>query len=155
MTMLGGGQGYPSDPRLKFTRKIFTFTGAAGFGAIGNCVLFTVTDAVHLVSVDAAVDTTLTVDGGTGAASLSLGTTGTTTLFVAATTATLLTSTNKLWYSATPNAAGIALPAIEKDIAIQQNIVVAVTSSGTQLVNAGRVRVAVTYIPITEDGSLV
>ena len=133
----------------------FTFTGAAGFGAIGNCTLFTITGAIHVVSIDAAVFTSLGVDGGTGAASLSLGTTGTTTLFVAATTATLLTSTNKLWYSATPNANGIALPAAMKDIAVQQNLVAAVTSTGTQLINAGVLQVTVLWVPISSNAAVV
>ena len=133
----------------------FTFTGAAGFGAIGNCTLFTITGAIHGVSIDAAVFTSLGVDGGTGAASLSLGTTGTTTLFVAATTATLLTSTNKLWYSATPNANGIALPAAMKDIAVQQNLVAAVTSTGTQLINAGVLQVTVLWVPISSNAAVV
>ena len=133
----------------------FTFTGAAGFGAIGNCTLFTITGAIHVVSIDAAVFTSLGVDGGTGAASLSLGTTGTTTLFVAATTATLLTSTNKLWYSATPNANGIALPAAMKDIAVQQNLVAAVTSTGTQLINAGVLQVTVLWVPISSNSAVV
>ena len=133
----------------------FTFTGAAGFGAIGNCTLFTVTGAIHVVAINATVFTTVGVDGGTGAASLSLGTTGTTTLFVAATTATLLTSTNKLWYSATPNANGIALPAAMKDIAVQQNLVAAVTSTGTQLINAGVLQVTVLWVPISSNSAVV
>ena len=140
---------------LKFLSKAITFDGTAGNGAIGNVVYFTITGAVHVVSWDAVVEVTVGVDGGTGVASCSLGTTGTTTLFVAATTATLLTTTNKLWYSATPNANGIALPATYKDIAVQQNLVLAVTSSGTQKVNAGRIRLTVSYLPTTADGQLV
>src|SRR3972149_206578 len=92
----------PGSPIVRKTFKLLTFTGAAGLGAIGNCTLFTVTGGIHVVSIDAFVKTSLGVDGGTGAASLSLGTTGTTTLFVAATTATSLLSTAPLWFSATP-----------------------------------------------------
>jgi len=149
MTNLG------SSPIVNRSFISFTFDGSAGKGAIGNCTLFTTTGGIHVVSIDAVVLTSLGVDGGTGAASLSLGTTGTTTLFIAATTATLLTSTNKLWYSATPNAAGIALPAAMKDIAIQQNIVAAVTSSGTQLINAGVLEVTVLWVPISGNSALV
>src|SRR3972149_11248235 len=79
--------------------KSLTFTGAAGLGAIGNCTLFTVTGKVHIVSIDPTIKTTLTVDGGTGAASLSLGVTGSTVLFAAAVVATTLTSTHALWYT--------------------------------------------------------
>lgn len=146
--------GLGSSPLTRLNRIVFTFDGTAGKGAIGNCTLFTVTGGIHVVAINAVVNTTLTVDGGTGAASLSLGTTGSTALFVAATTATLLTSTNKLWYSATPNASGIALPATMKDIAIQQNIVAAVTSSGTQLINGGILEVTLLWVPATSDGNV-
>ena len=144
-----------SSPLTRYSPISFTFDGTAGKGAIGNCVFFTITGGVHIVAIDSVVNTTLTVDGGAGVASVSLGTTGTPTLFVAATTATLLTSTNKLWYSATPNAGGIALPATMKDIAIQQNIVVAVTSTGAQLVNGGVLEVTVLWVPITSNGNVV
>ncbi|HLF77894.1 MAG TPA: hypothetical protein VJB57_10435 [Dehalococcoidia bacterium] len=144
-----------SSPLVRSSFKSFTFTGAAGFGAIGNCTIFTVTAGIHVVSIDAFILTSLGVDGGTGAASLSLGTTGTTTLFVAATTATALLSTTPLWYSATPNTNGIALPAAMKDIAIQQNIVAAVTSSGTQLINAGVLEVTITWLPISSTSVVV
>ena len=144
-----------SSPVVRHSFKSFTFTGAAGFGALGNCTIFTTTGGIHVVSIDAFIFTSLGVDGGTGAASLSLGTTGTTTLFVAATTATSLLSTTPLWYSATPNTNGIALPAGMKDIAIQQNIVAAVTSSGTQLINAGVLQVTVMWIPIASTSAVV
>ena len=143
-----------ASPLVRYSHITFTFDGTAGKGAIGNCVLFTITGAIHVVAIDAVVNTTLTVDGGTGAASLSLGTTGLTTLFVAATTATLLTSTNKLWYSITPNASGIALAAAYKDIAIQQNVVAAVTSSGTQLIDGGVLEVTIAWYPTTTNANV-
>ena len=135
--------------------KLFTFTGAAGFGAVGNCTLFTITGGVHIVSIDAIVDTTVTVDGGTGTASLSLGVTNLTTLFVAATTANALTSTNKHWQSATPTANGIAQLAAQQDIDISQNVVAAVTSTGTQIVNGGAIAFRVIWYPITANGLVV
>lgn len=135
--------------------KSLTFTGAAGLGAVGNCVLFTVTGAIHLVSIDAVCKTTVTVDGGTGAASLSLGIVNSTVLFIAATTANTITSTDKHWQSATPTANGIAQAAAQKDIDISQNIVAAVTSSGTQIVNGGVIDFRVIWFPISSDGNLV
>ena len=141
---------------IKNAYKSFTFTGAAGFGAIGNCTVFTTTGAVHIVSVDVVVNTTVTVDGGTGAASLSYGVTNATTLLGgAAVTANTLTSTNKHWQSATPTANGIAQGAAQQDIDISQNIVYAVTSSGTQLVNGGVLEMRIIYYPITAGASLV
>ncbi len=136
--------------------KKLTFTGAAGLGAIGNCILFTVTGAVHIVSIDAVVNTTVTVDGGTGAASLSYGIVNATTLFGgAAVSAVALTSTNKHWQTATPTANGIAQNATGQDIDISQNIVCAVTSSGTQVVNGGAIEWRVLWFPITDGASLV
>ena len=133
----------------------FTFTGAAGFGAIGNCTLFTVTGAIHIVSIDAVVSSSVTVDGGTGTASLSLGIVNNTTLFNgAAISAVTLTSTNKHWQSITPTANGIAQAATQQDIDISQNIVAAVTSSGTQLVNGGAIEFRVVWFPITAVGAL-
>ena len=141
---------------LRLSQNTFTFTGAAGFGAIGNCTLYTTTGAIHVVSIDAVVKTTLTVDGGTGTASLSLGIVNATTLFNgAAVAATALTSTNKHWQSATPTANGIAQGATQQDINISQNIVAAVTSSGTQLINGGAIEFAVVWYPITAGASLV
>ena len=144
-----------STPIVISVRKSITFTGAAGLGAIGNVTYFTLTGNVHVVSLDAVIETSLTEDGGTGASSCSLGVTGATTLFVAAVLSSSLVSTTPLWYSATPNATGIALPAAYKDIAIAANIVLAVTSSGTKLVNGGKITLTVTYVPITSDGILV
>lgn len=140
---------------VKTNYKSLTFTGAAGFGAIGNCTVFTTTGAVHVISLDAVVNTTVTVDGGTGAASLNLGVTNAVTLFVGATTANTLTSTNKHWQSTTPTANGIAQAAAQQDINISQNIVAAVTSSGTQLVNGGVIEFRVVWYPITAGAGLV
>lgn len=145
----------PGGFRPNISLKTFTFDGTAGFGAIGNCTLFTTTGAVHIVSIDAVVTTTVTVDGGTGTASLSLGVTNATTLFVGTTTASGLTSTNKHWQSTTPTANGIAQAAAQQDIDISQNIVAAVTSTGTQKVNGGVVDFRVVWFPITANGVLV
>ena len=144
-----------SSPILRTLQKSITFTGAAGLGAIGNVVYFTTTGKVHVVSLDVVIETSLTEDAGTGASSCSLGVVGATTLFVAAVLSSLLVSTTPLWYTVTPNATGIALDAKYKDIAIAANIVLAVTSSGTKLVNGGVITLTVIYVPITSDGNLV
>jgi hypothetical protein len=146
----------PNNDFVRNAYKSFTFTGAAGFGAIGNCTVFTVTGGIHIVSVDVVVDTTVTVDGGTGAASLSYGVTNSTTLLGGtAIAATGLTSTNKHWQTTTPTANGIAQNALQKDIDISQNIVYAVTSTGTQLVNGGVLEMRVIWYPITAGATLV
>ena len=133
--------------------KTLTFTGAAGLGAIGNCTLFTITGKIHVVAIDATVKTTVGVDGGTGAASLSLGVTGSTVLFSAAVVATTLTTTAALWYT-TATAGGIALPAAYKDISVMADIVAAVTSSGTQKVTSGALEVTLLWVPISSTGAV-
>ena len=144
-----------SSPILRTLQKSITFTGAAGFGAIGNVIYFTITGRVHVVSLDAVIETSLTEDAGTGVSSCSLGVTGATTLFVAAVLSSALVSTTPLWYSATPNATGIALAAAYKDIAIAADIVLAVTSTGTRKVTGGVITLTIIYVPITSDGNLV
>lgn len=135
--------------------KSFTFTGGALFGAVGNCALFTTTGGVHVVSMDAVCSTTVTVDGGTGTASIKLGVVGSLSLFIGVMSAVLLTSTNKHWQSTTPTAGGIAQAAAQQDIDISGNIVMEVTSTGTQVVNGGTVEFRVVWFPITAGASLV
>ena len=137
-------------------QKSITFTGATGYGAIGNVVYFTITGAVHVVSLDAVIETSLTEDAGTGVSSCSLGVVNATTLFIAAALSSVLLSSAPLWYTGTaPSANGVALDAKYKDIAIAQNIVLAVTSTGTRKVIGGVITLTVTYMPITSIGSLV
>ena len=144
----------PAASLVQKIQKSITFTGAAGLGAIGNVVFFTITGGVHVVSLDAFITTSFTEDAGTGVSSCSLGVVSATTLFVAAVLSSSLVSTTPLWYTVTPNATGIALDAKYKDIAIAANIVMAVTSTGTKLVNGGTLTLTVTYIPTTSDGLL-
>lgn len=146
--------GTPSSSVVQKVQKSITFDGTAGKGAIGNVTYFTITGAVHVVSLDAVIETSLTEDAGTGVSSCSLGVAGATTLFVAAVLSSALVSTTPLWYTATPNATGIALDAKYKDIAIAANIVLAVTSTGTRKVTGGKITLTATYIPITSDGYL-
>lgn len=150
MTLIGS----PESGVSRSSYKSFTFDGTAGKGAIGNCTLFTITGAVHVVSIDAVCTTTVTVDGGTGTASLSLGVTNATTTFIAATTANTITSTNKHWKDTTPVANAAAQAAGQQDIVISQNVVAAVTSSGTQLVNGGVIQFRVVWFPVTSDGTV-
>ena len=144
-----------SSPAVRVAQKSITFTGAAGLGAIGNVVYFTITGAVHVVSFGAIIETSLTEDAGSGVSSCSLGIVNNTTLFLAAILSSSLVSTTPLWYNATPNANGILVPAAYKDVAIARNIVLAVTSTGTRLVNGGMVTLTVTYVPLTSNGNLV
>lgn len=127
--------------------KLITFTGAAGLGAQGAVPLFTVTGAVLIDKIMAVCE----VDLVGASATLALGVTGATTLFLGATTATDIDA-DDLWLSTTPNANGIALAAALQNIAIHQNII---STVGTADITAGAIRYVVLYTPISEDGEVV
>ena len=137
--------------------KRFTFTGAAGFGALGACTIFTVSGGIHVVSIDATVVTTLTVNGGTGTSQLSLGVTNGTADFIALTNSTALTSTDRHWVSATPTADSIPQVAAMKDIVLSQNIIGTslATAAGTQIITGGVIDFTVIWYPTTTGASLV
>lgn len=132
-------------PSLR-AEKLITFTGAAGLGAIGAVPLFTIAGKVIIDRIIGVVETDLV--GAT--ATLALGVTGATALLIAATTAVDL-DLDELWVSATPNAAGIAIPAGLHDIAIAQNIIGTVA---TAAITAGAIRLYAWYTPITSNGAL-
>lgn len=136
---VGGGSGL-----LRKVSKTITFDGAAGTGAVGAVPIYTVTGEV-LVS---AISATCTADLTGAAATIALGITGSTALFIGATTATTIDN-GMFWVSTTPTANGIALPAACKDIAITDNIIGTVAVAN---VASGSVRVDVYYAPLSSDG---
>jgi len=127
--------------------KTLTFTGAATLGAIGNVPLFTVTGEVLVV----IVVTFCTTDLAGATATLALGVTGATALFIAATTATDIDA-NEFWLDTTPDANGVAVPAAMKDIAITDNIVGTVAVAA---ITAGVLRVDVYWRPLSSNGKVV
>lgn len=129
--------------------KTVTFTGASGLGAVGAVPIFTVTGEV-LVEIIVPFTTTLLTEAAP-TATIALGVTGNTTLFIAATTATLLIA-NSFWESAAPKANGAAIPNALKDIAITDNIIATV---GGQAVDGGVTRFDVLWLPLSSDGLLV
>jgi len=137
---------------LRFTTKSITFTGAADLGAVGNVPLFTVTGEVLVVMLIPFCTTLLTEALAT--ATLALGVTGSTSLFIAATTATGIDA-NEFWVDATPDANGIAIPAALKDIAITDNIVGTVGGGAGRDVNAGVIRFDLFWLPLSSDAAVV
>src|SRR3990167_4013531 len=105
---------------LRRETKSVTFTGAANLGAVGAVPLFTVTGEVLVRAIAGFCTTNLTEAAPT--ATLALGVTGSTALFVAATTATAIDA-NLFWVDTVPDANGGALPAACKDILITDNII--------------------------------
>lgn len=131
------------------TQKSITFTGAANLGAIGNVPLFTTTGEIIVVYIVPFI--VLTLAGATG--TLALGVVNATGLFIAATTATNLT-TGEFWAEATGAGtaeAGIALPVALKEIVISSNIVGTVA---TAALTGGTLRVDAYYLPLSSDGLL-
>ena len=133
---------------MKRASKLITFDGAAGTGAVGAVPIFTVTGEV-LVVVMAPFCTTLLTEAG-ATATLALGVTGSTSLFIAATTATDIDA-NEFWVDTAPDANGIAVPAALKDIAITDNIIGTVAA---QAVSTGAIRFNVWWMPLSSDGNV-
>ena len=107
--------------------KTVTFTGAAGNGAVGNVVLYTVSGLVIGATIVPKCTEGLVSAGG---GSVSLGTVSDTDLFILATTATAI-AIGDLWLDATPTEASMAVPAALKDVAVNnENIVMEVTVGG-------------------------
>lgn len=135
-------------PTLQVTKTI-TFTGAAGLGAVGAVPLFNVTGLVLVEKIIPVCSADLTEAAAT--ATLALGVTGSTALFIAATTATAI-DVGEYWLTTTPGAVGLALPAALTNIVIAANIIGTVAA---QAVNGGTLRFLVHWRPISEDGNLV
>src|SRR3990167_1697702 len=120
-------------PPYRVTTTV-TFTGAANLGEVGAVPLFTVTGEVLIERIVPICTVDLTEAAPT--ATLALGITGSTSLFIAATTGTAIDA-GEFWMTTTPTANGLALPAALKDIAITDNIIGTVAA---QAVNSGAIR---------------
>ena len=125
-----------------------TFDGTANKGQVGTVPYFTVTGEVLVAAMVPFCTGSLTEAAAT--ATIALGVTGSTALFIAATTATEI-DVNEFWVDTSPDANGIALPAALKDIVITDNIIATVA---TQNVNGGTLRITVLWYPISADGNV-
>ncbi|HET6495070.1 MAG TPA: hypothetical protein VFH61_06875 [Thermoleophilia bacterium] len=139
------GSGSNSSP--KFVTKSVTFTGATGLGEIGPVPIFNLTGSAHIKKITAWCETA--VEGAT--ATISLGVTGVTTLWIGATTATSLIA-NEFWQDATPTTTNEALSTAMIDELISTSIIVTV---GTADVTAGLVHFTAEYEPTSVGGTLV
>ena len=130
--------------------KTITFDGTAGLGAAGTPVsVFTTTGQVLVVAI-VPFCTTLLTEAVAGA-TLALGITGSTALFIAATNAVDIDA-NEFWLDTAPDPAGIALPAAMKDIVIAANVII---TPATQNTNGGVLDIDLIYIPLSTDGAMV
>lgn len=84
-------------------------------------------------------------------ATLVLGVTGSTSLFIGSTNATVIDA-GEFWNAATvASANGLAVPAALKDIFITDNIIATV---GAQAVNGGALRFDCWWMPMSSDGNV-
>lgn len=137
--------GASPSPTLQRVSKTVTFTGAAGLGAVGNLPLFTLTGQVLLQAVVPFGVTTLVG----AAATIALGVAGSTSLLIAATVATTIT-TGLYWLTTTP-IIGLAVPALLTNVAINASIVGTIAVAA---ITGGVLRVDVLYLPLSADGAL-
>lgn len=126
--------------------KLVTFTGATGLGEVGAVPIFTVTGEVIVVYLVPTCMALLTEAAAT--ATIALGVTGSTSLFIAATNAVDIDA-GEFWVDTTPDAAGIAVPAALRDIAITANIIGTVAA---QNVDSGAIRFDLWWRPLSGDG---
>lgn len=133
----------------RFATKTLTFTGAANLGqAASNATVFSVTGQVLIVALAPFCKTSLTEAGAT--ATSSLGVTGATTLFIAATNSVDIDA-NEFWVDGTPDANGVAIPAALRDILITDDIIVANAVDDT---DGGVVRFDCLWTPLSSDGNV-
>lgn len=136
--------------------KTITWTGASGLGANGTTTtFFTVTGGlVAIYAIAGRVTTNHTVSN--ALATISMGVTGQTALFVPLTVVLnvtgLLTAT-PIWVSTTPTAGGILLPSITQNNVIAANIIA--TIGGTGNVTGGVLEMNVLWQPVTPGAQLV
>jgi hypothetical protein len=140
-----------SQSEVRRAVKTVTFDGTAGKGAVGTVACFTVTGDVLIMLASAKCITDLTEAAAT--ASITWGITGSTALFAPNPTggATDLDA-GEFWVDATPNLYGVAVPAAQKDIEINQNIILTIA---TQAVNGGSLRMVILWAALSDDGNVV
>ncbi len=132
--------------------KTITFTGASGLGLHGTATTaFTLAGGFVLVEYIAGRVTT-NLAGAT--ATVTLGITGSTTLFIGTTTATAMLTSAEVWATTTPTAAGIAAPAADKGIIINGSVLVSSTHVSAD-VTSGVLEINCIWRPLTPGATLV
>lgn len=134
---------------ISVVRKTITFTGGAGLGAVGAVPLFTTTGQVLIERLVPFCTTLLTEGGAT--ATLALGVTGSTSLFIAATNAVEIDA-NEFWVDTTPDSFGVAIPGALLQIAITANIIGTVAA---QAVDSGVLAFTAYWRPLSSGATLV
>lgn len=140
-----------------YTRKLLTFTGAAGAGAAGTMVAFTVTGTIYVEFVIGENVTDLTT---TGAATVSLGVAADVDAFWSSITATNFDA-GEFWTAGTGLVAGAATvadtassdaTAAARSKVVNTNIILTIASAD---INGGTMNVYMRYRPLTANGKAV
>ena len=136
-------------PPPYYATKTVTLTGADNLGELDapTISVFTVTGEVL---IERMVPTCIVDLVSAGGGTLIQGITGSTSLFLGATTATALDA-GELWITTTPTVAGLALPAAFKDIVITADIIWTVATAD---ITAGEVRCDLWWRPLSPDGNV-
>lgn len=126
-----------------------TFTGATNLGEAGSAsTIFTVTGEVLVVAL--VPRCTVNLGEASATATIALGVTNATALFIAATNSVDIDA-GEFWVDTAPDAGGVAVPAALKDIAITDNILV---TAATQNTNAGTLQFHLLWMPLSADGNV-
>ena len=135
--------------RLRTARKTVAFDGTSGNGAQGSVTVFTVTGEVLVATI--VHYCTENLEG--ASATISSGVTGSTSLFVVNPTGGAPDiDANEFWIDATPDAYGVALDAKQKDIVIDQDVILTI---GTADITDGTLEITCHWMPISTDGNVV
>ena len=137
------------ESQMKVARVTVTFDGTAGGGEAATAVpVFTVTGEVMVVALMPYCVTLLTETGGT--ATVALGITGSTSLFIAATGAIGIDA-NEFWVDTAPDPNGVLLPAALKDVLLTDNVIMTVATAD---IDSGAIEFTCYYLPISLDGAV-
>ncbi len=142
--------GHPTLLAPQRTSKTITFAGTGGTGAVGTPVdIFTITGEVLVLAIYGFCTTSLTEAMAT--ATVALGVTGSIALFIAATNSVNIDA-SEFWVDTAPDANGVALPALCKDILITDNVII---TPATQDTATGVLRIDCLWIPSASGATLV
>lgn len=138
---------YGARQGIEQLKKTITYSNGAGTGAIGSVVIATISGLIEIIRIIPRCTTSLT--GAT--ATIALGTTANTTLFIGAATATSIL-TGKYWFDATTTVYDdLAIPALLKEVTIEGNIINTVATAN---LTAGVIDYYIEWRPLSSGATL-
>lgn len=138
----------PPSPQNQHVRNTITMV-VGTTGTVAAHTVFTVTGSVIVRALTVYATSSITSGG---AATLKLGTTEVTNIFIDTTTATDITTTNNVWVSTTPSASGLGLPAAMMDIFLVGTAIK--YTVGTAALTGGVLVFDCFYDAVSDNGSI-